>query len=86
MLKYRNSIGVQISPWNNKDKLQNKSKGLGKHRMSYSGIVQGYDQRQGAPRTNYADKERELTKCGEGSGVTGEWADREWRTGGLRES
>ena len=53
--------------------------------MSYSRIVQGYDWRQGAPRTNYADKERELMKCGEGSGVTGVWVDREWRMGGLKE-
>ena len=53
--------------------------------MSYSGIVQGYDWRQGVPRTNYTDKERELTKCGEGSGVMGMRADRKWRMGGLKE-
>ena len=53
--------------------------------MSYSRIVQGYDWRQGVPRTNYADKERELTKCGEGSGVTGEQVDRSQRTGGSKE-
>ena len=54
--------------------------------MSYSGIVQGYDRRQGAPRTNYADKERELMKCVEGSGVTGMQVDRKRRMGGLKES
>ena len=54
--------------------------------MSYSGIVQWYDRRQGAPKTNYADKERELTKCGEGSGVTGMQADRKQGMGGLKES
>ena len=53
--------------------------------MSYSGIVQGYDQRQGAPRTNYADKEKELTKCREGSGVTGVWVDGSQKTGGSKE-
>ena len=53
--------------------------------MPYSRIVQGYDQRQGAPRTNYADKERELTKCREGSGVTGVWVDRKQRMGGSKE-
>ena len=53
--------------------------------MSYSRIVQGYDQGQGAPRTNYTDKERELTKCREGSGVTGKQVERERRTGGLKE-
>ena len=54
--------------------------------MSYSGILQRYDWRQGAPRTNYTDKERELTKCREGSGVTGVWVDRNQRMGGSRES
>ena len=54
--------------------------------MSYSGIVQGYDQRQGVPRTNYADKERELTKCREGSGVMGMRVDRKRRMGGSKES
>ena len=54
--------------------------------MSYSRIVQGYGWRQGASRTNYADKEKELTKCREGSGVMGVQADRSQRMGGLKES
>ena len=54
--------------------------------MSYSGIVQGYDWKQGAPRTNYTDKEREITKCGEDSGVTGVQVDGNWRIGGSKGS